>query len=171
MSSQDSGQSRPDTLAHAWPQAPLADGSVNAAIATALANGAAAAVWSLEDGRALWWNEAGAPLFGLPGAQGAGDIAPALERAAGMERPWLERRRLSIGRRPCLATFQFSKAGLQGGGEGLLAIAVRLDPPIVVRGRATPPAPAVPLASREAQHLTGSGEEDSASADTGVAVA
>lgn len=138
MSSPDSGQPRPDSPPNAWPQPPLA---ADPAIDAVLSTGAGAAIWSVADGKPLWWNELGAAVFGLPGDNKAVDIGPALARVMRSDRPWLERRRLSSGRRPCLATLQFSRVALDDGAEALLALAVQLEPPIAVSGRELPPPP------------------------------
>jgi len=148
MSSPDSGPARPDKLADAWPKPPLAD----AAALSSLAKGGAAAIFALADGSAIWWNEAGAVLFSLPRVDGlARDIGPALARAASSDRPWLERRRISVGRLPCLATVQFGRAALQDGAQALVAVAARIEPPILASGRAAPPRALRPPISADAE--------------------
>ncbi|SED01195.1 PAS domain S-box-containing protein [Rhizobiales bacterium GAS188] len=186
MSPPDRGQSRPDNVTDAWPHHPLAQdlsaqnlsaqgrsaegavlgtnqGTNGSTIEALLAKGAAAAVWALADGRALWWNELGAAVFGLPRAEAnpaeasPADIDAALDRASRTERPWLERRRISHGRRPSGATLLFSRARLADGGEALVAVATVLAPPIVPDGRAVPPARPVSAAAEaadsDASHL------------------
>lgn len=159
MSPPDSGESRPDNHLANWPRAPLADASAEAAFAELLAKDDAMAIWALADGRPLWWNQTGGMIFGLPPSESpAGDISSAIERAKHSDRPWLERRRLSIGPRPCLATLQFSKAHLVGGGQGLVAVAVRLDPPLTwSNGSAIPPPPLVST-TREPSMATYAGD-------------
>ena len=163
MSPPDSGKTRPDNLADAWPQHPLAEATVTSAIAASLAKGAAAAVWSLADGGALWWNEVGAVVFDLPRAKvAAGDIGAALARAARSDRPWLERRRLSLGRRPCVATLLFSRTSLRDGTEALVAVATTLVPPVAPHGRAVPP-PMPVAAAKMPTDIAASQETESAS--------
>ena len=161
MSPPDRGQSRPDTIAdeganpakagvnnvrEPWLQHPLALRAAHAAGASALstiesslAKEAASAVFALADGKALWWNKLGATVFGLPGEALAIDIEAALERARHSERPWLERRRLFAGRRPCGATLLFARAPLAAGGEALIVIATVLSSQIRPDSRALPP--------------------------------
>jgi PAS domain S-box-containing protein len=161
MSPPDRGQSRPDMIADeganpakagvnnvpvAWPQHPLALSPAHAAGASALstiesslAKEAASAVFALADGKALWWNKLGATVFGLPGEAVAIGIEAALARARHSERPWLERRRLFAGRRPCGATLLFARAPLAAGGEALIVIATILSPQIQPDSRALPP--------------------------------
>ncbi|MFI5014508.1 MAG: ATP-binding protein [Hyphomicrobiales bacterium] len=162
----DSAQARPDNLTDAWPPHPLADEAADAVVGAALAKGAPAAIWALIDGRVLWWNEAGAALFELPRADGAtDDVGAALARAAGSDRPWLERRRLSQGRRLAVATLRFSRTRLRDGTHGLIAVATAVVPPIVANGRAVAP-PTVILGSQAPDGISATGELPPGRADT-----
>ncbi|MBV9111585.1 MAG: PAS domain-containing protein [Hyphomicrobiales bacterium] len=138
MSPPDNTASGSEAAAPVWPLHPVAAG-VDASLFSALDQGAAAAIWTLSDAIPLWWNEAGAALFELPRAETPPAVLAAISRAAGSDRPWLERWRMAIGRRPVIATLLIGRARLQGGREGLVVTATAVAPPIVPRGRALPP--------------------------------
>ncbi|MBV9432424.1 MAG: PAS domain-containing protein [Hyphomicrobiales bacterium] len=149
MSPPDSNPPGRETAEAAWPSPPLGAG-LEPSFKSAIEKGAPAAIWALGDATALWWNEAGAVLFELPEAKDAPPpVRAALSRAAGSDRPWLERWRLVLQRRAMLATLLLGRARLDDGTEGLIIAATEVAPPIASNEHATPPAPLVARASEE----------------------
>ncbi|MBV9752365.1 MAG: PAS domain S-box protein [Hyphomicrobiales bacterium] len=139
MSPSDSEASGSEAVAVAWPRHPLAT-EADASLLAALDKGEAAAIWTLSDAAPIWWNEAGAALFELPSSRKAPAVlAAAVARACITERPWLERWRMAIGRRPVVATLLMGRARLQDGRDALIVSATAVAPPILLNGRAEPP--------------------------------
>jgi PAS domain S-box-containing protein len=138
----DSAQAADNGLVDDWPRHPLADDAALASTLATIKNDVATAIFALPGGSPLWWNAQGAALFDLPGAGiGAGDLAAALERACGSNKPWLERRRLVRAGRSSLATLVFCRAKLLDDGMALLVLANSIAPPLPSKDQVLPPRP------------------------------
>ena len=157
----DSDPPGPEAANAAWPSSPLAMGT-DASLQSAIEKGSPAAIWALGDAAPLWWNKAGATLFELPRAKEAPPpVLAALSRAAGSDRPWIERWRLTVSRRAMVATLLLGRAGLSDGRKALVIAATDVAPPIVADAQAMPPS----LAPKAPERLAPSPGVKSAGAD------